>query len=158
LVAVARQHGIKKAKDNDSIGKLFIPYLRRAEESVLGSVLVQLSLVLAASRQNGANVLREAATLYKVDADAIALKVRQEFAAKDKAKAEKKPPVKTAYPSPALSWPRIRPGPFFGAGRTRFGFSRTLSSLALPASARRLRGRSQVPPPAPFPLLRQWVQ
>jgi ParB family chromosome partitioning protein len=96
LVAVARQHGIKKAKDHDSIGKLFIPYLRRAEESVLGSVLVQLSLVLAASRQNGANVLREAATLYKVDADAIALKVRQEFAAKDKAKAEKKPPVKTA--------------------------------------------------------------
>ncbi|MEI9979960.1 MAG: chromosome partitioning protein ParB [Edaphobacter sp.] len=97
LVAVARQHGIKKAKDNDSIGKLFVAYLRRAEESVLGSVLVQLSLVLAASRQNGANVLREAATLYKVDADAIALKVKQEFAAKDKAKAEqKKQPAKAA--------------------------------------------------------------
>ncbi|MGD0445101.1 MAG: hypothetical protein ABSA39_14300 [Edaphobacter sp.] len=27
LVAVARQHGIKKAKDNDSIGKLFVVYL-----------------------------------------------------------------------------------------------------------------------------------
>jgi ParB family chromosome partitioning protein len=93
LVALARQHGIKKAKDNDSISKLFVTYLRRAEESVLGSVLVQLSLVLAASRQNGANILREAATLYKVDADAIALKVKQEFAAKEKA--EKKPPVKT---------------------------------------------------------------
>jgi ParB family transcriptional regulator, chromosome partitioning protein len=69
LLAVARQHGIKKAKDNDSIGKLFVTYLRRAEESVLGSVLVQLSLVLAASRQNGTSVLRDAATLYKVDAD-----------------------------------------------------------------------------------------
>jgi ParB family chromosome partitioning protein len=92
LVAVARQHGIKKAKDSDFIGKLFVAYLRRTEESVLGSVLVQLSLVLAGSRQNGASVLRDAATLYKVDADAIALKVKQEFAAKDKAKATKKSP------------------------------------------------------------------
>ena len=91
LVAVARQHGIKKAKDNDSIGKLFVTYLRRAEESALGSVLVQLSLILAASRQNGVNVLRDVATLYKVDADAIALKVKQEFAAKAKVKGEKKP-------------------------------------------------------------------
>ena len=94
LVAVARQHGIRKAKDNDSIGKLFAAYLRRAEESILGSVLVQLSLVLAASRQNGTNVLRDAATLYKVDADAIALKVKQEFATKETAKITKKSPTK----------------------------------------------------------------
>jgi ParB family chromosome partitioning protein len=95
LTAIARQHGIKKAKDTDFIGKQFVAYLRRAEESILGAVLVQLSLVLAASRQNGANVFREAATLYKVDVDAIGLKVKQEFAAKDKAKAEKKQPTKT---------------------------------------------------------------
>jgi ParB family transcriptional regulator, chromosome partitioning protein len=86
LVAVARQHGIKKAKDNDSIGKLFAAYLRRTEESVLGSVLVQLTLVMAASRSNGATVLRDAATLYKVDVEAIALKVKQEFATREKAK------------------------------------------------------------------------
>jgi ParB family chromosome partitioning protein len=36
LAVVARQHGIKKAKDGDSIGKLFAAYLRRAEESALG--------------------------------------------------------------------------------------------------------------------------
>jgi ParB family chromosome partitioning protein len=96
LIAVARQHSIRKAKDNDSIGKLFVAYLRRAEESILGSVLVQLSLVLAASRQNRANMLREAATLYKVDVDAIGLKVKQEFAAKDKAKLAKKPVSKSA--------------------------------------------------------------
>ena len=100
LIAVARQHGIKKAKDNDAIGKLFVAYLRRAEESALGRVLVQLSLVLAASRQNGANVLRDAATLYKVDADAIALKVKQEFAAKEKTKGEKKPTAKAGTPQP----------------------------------------------------------
>jgi ParB family chromosome partitioning protein len=86
LMAVARQHGIKKAKDNDSIGKLFVVYLRRADESVLGSVLVQLTLIMAASRSNGATVLRDAATLYKVDANAIALKVKQEIAVKEKAK------------------------------------------------------------------------
>src|ERR1700679_4206542 len=32
LEIVARQRGIKKAKDNDSIAKLFTAYLRRAEE------------------------------------------------------------------------------------------------------------------------------
>ena len=95
LVVVARQHGIKKAKDSDSISKLFAVYLRRTDESILGSVLVQLSLVLAASRQNGTNVLRDAATLYKVDADAIALKVKQEFAAKEKTKKASKPEPKT---------------------------------------------------------------
>jgi hypothetical protein len=31
-------------------------------------------------------VLRDAASIYKVDADAIALKVKQEFAAKEKAR------------------------------------------------------------------------
>jgi ParB family transcriptional regulator, chromosome partitioning protein len=33
LTVLARQHGIKKAKDNDSIEKLFIAYLRRTDES-----------------------------------------------------------------------------------------------------------------------------
>ncbi len=33
--------------------------------------------------------------MHKVDTDAIAVKVKHEVAAKDKARAEKKPPVKT---------------------------------------------------------------
>jgi ParB family transcriptional regulator, chromosome partitioning protein len=40
-------------------------------------------------------VPKEAAALYKVDIDVIAAKVKQEFAAKEKAKAEKKPVAKT---------------------------------------------------------------
>jgi ParB family chromosome partitioning protein len=39
-------------------------------------------------------VLRDAAAAYKVDVDAIGLKVKQEFAAKDKGKLEKKPAPK----------------------------------------------------------------
>ena len=98
LEIVARQHGIKREKDSDSIAKLFAAYLRRAEESVLGSVLVELTILLTAARQQTTQVLNEAAALYKVDTDAIAAKVKQEFAAKDKAKAAKKaapkPPAK----------------------------------------------------------------
>ena len=90
LEIVARQHGIKKAKDNDAIGKLFAAYLRRAEESALGGVLVELTILLSATRSSSAQVLRDAATAYKVDTDAIALKVKQEFAARDKAKTAKK--------------------------------------------------------------------
>ena len=96
LVVVARQHGIKKAKDSDSIGKLFAAYLRRAEESALGGLLVEITILHSAMRQNAAQVLRDAATAYKVDVDAIGLKVKQEFATKEKTRLSKKPPTKVA--------------------------------------------------------------
>src|SRR6202044_1507118 len=86
LSIIARRYGIKKAKDSDSVAKLFAAYLRRAEESVLGSVLIETTILFMSARQNPAQVLYEAATLYKVDTDAIAAKVKQEFAAKEKAK------------------------------------------------------------------------
>jgi ParB family chromosome partitioning protein len=94
LAVVARQHGIKKAKDSDSIGKLFAAYLRRTEESALGGLLVEMTILHAATRHNAAEVLRDAASAYKVDVDAIGLKVKQEFAAKEKARLTKKPPAK----------------------------------------------------------------
>jgi len=91
LTIVARRYGIKKAKDSDSLGKLFAAYLRRSEESVLGSVLVETTILyISARHQNPAQVLHEAAAAYKVDTDAIALKVKQEFAAKAKPQAAKK--------------------------------------------------------------------
>ncbi len=95
IAALARQYGIKKAKENDSIGRLFLAYLRQAEESILGSVLVQLAILLAASRGNSAQVLRDAAAVYKVDTEAIAAKVKREFAEREKAKATKKAPPKS---------------------------------------------------------------
>ena len=95
LEIVARQHGIKREKDSDSIAKLFAAYLRRAEESVLGSVLVELTVLLAVARQQTTQVLNEAAAYYKVDTDAIATKVKQEFALKDKTKNAKKPTPKS---------------------------------------------------------------
>jgi len=91
---LAKQHGIKKAKDNDSIGKLFAAFLRRADESTLGRAVVQSAILLAASRGNASQVLRDAATAYKVDTDALAAKVKQEFAAKEKAKTASKPAPK----------------------------------------------------------------
>jgi ParB family chromosome partitioning protein len=98
LEIVARQRGIKWEKGSDSLAKLFASYLRRADEGALGSVLVELTILLTAARHQTAQVLNDAAAVYKVDTDAIAAKVKQEFAAKDKAKAAKKdapkPPAK----------------------------------------------------------------
>lgn len=91
---VARQHGIKKAQEADSLGKLFAAFLRRADESTLGKAVVESVLLLSASRGNAAQVLRDAAAIYKVDTDTIAAKVKQEFTAKEKAKTEKKPKSK----------------------------------------------------------------
>jgi ParB family chromosome partitioning protein len=90
LAIVAKRYGIRKAKDGDSLGKLFAAYLRRAEESVLGKVLVETTILYMATRHNPSQVLRDAAAVYKVDTDAIALKVKQEFAAKEKTQTAKK--------------------------------------------------------------------
>jgi ParB family chromosome partitioning protein len=98
LEIVARQRGIKRQKKSDSIGKPFAAYLHRAEENVLGGALVELTILLSATRHQTTKVLSEAAAFYKVDTGAIGAKVKQEFAAKDKAKgannAAPKPPAK----------------------------------------------------------------
>lgn len=95
---LAKQHGIKKAKESESIVKLFAAFLRRSDEGTLGRAVVEAVILLTASRGNTAHVLRDAATVYKVDTDTIAAKIKQELAVKDKARRAKqstsKQPVK----------------------------------------------------------------
>jgi hypothetical protein len=86
LQTLARQHGIRKDRETDMLDKLFTAFLRRADEGTLMRLLVEVTVVLAIGRSNGTNALREAAMVYKVDTDATALKVKQEFAAKAKGK------------------------------------------------------------------------
>jgi ParB family transcriptional regulator, chromosome partitioning protein len=100
---LARQHGIKKAKENEAVGKLFAAYLRRSDESTLGRAVVEAVVLLAASRGNTAQVLREAASAYKVDTNAIAATTKQEFKAKEKAQAERK--ASTKQPTKAAGKP-----------------------------------------------------
>ncbi len=91
LEIVARNRGIKKAKNSDSIPKLLSAYIRKADEGELGRLLVEMVIIHAARTQpNASNVLKQAAEHYKVDTDAITLKVKHEFAAKSKAQAAKK--------------------------------------------------------------------
>ena len=92
---LARQHGIRQKRDDGGIAKTFSAFLRRADEGTLSRLLVESSILLAASRGNAAAILKEAATAYKVDTDAIAAKVRQEFIAKEKAKKTPQPSTKT---------------------------------------------------------------
>ncbi len=86
LEMLARQHGIRRKRDDGGIAKTFAVFLRRADEGALSRLLVEVSILIAASRGNPAVILKEAATAYKVDTDAITAKVRQEFTAKEKAK------------------------------------------------------------------------
>jgi ParB family chromosome partitioning protein len=93
---LARQHGIRQKRDDGGLAKTFAAFLRRADEGTLYRLLVESSILLAASRGNPSSVLKDAATAYKVDTDAIAAKVRQEFTAKEKAKKTAQPAVKAA--------------------------------------------------------------
>ena len=76
--------------------KTLAAFLRRSDEGTLSRMLVEASILLAATRGNPSAVLKDAATAYKVDTDAIAAKVKQEFAAKEKAKKTPPPATKTA--------------------------------------------------------------
>lgn len=88
---LAKQHGIRQKRDDGGIKKTLVAFIRRADEGTLSRLLVESSILLAASRGNPTTVLKDAATVYKVDIDAISTKVRQEFAAKEKLKKEAKP-------------------------------------------------------------------
>jgi ParB family chromosome partitioning protein len=86
LEIVARSRSIKP-KEGESVPKLLTAFVRRAEESALGKLIVE-TVILLSSRtpSDGGKVLRAAAQAYKVDTDSIALKVKHEFAAKQKAR------------------------------------------------------------------------
>jgi ParB family chromosome partitioning protein len=98
---LAKQYGIKKTKENESVSKLFTAFLRRADESTLGRAVVEAIVLLTASRGNASHVLRDAAEFYTVDVAAITTQVKQEFATKEKAKAAKKDAPKPPAKAPA---------------------------------------------------------
>jgi ParB family chromosome partitioning protein len=104
---LARQHGIKKVKENESISKLFTAFLRRADESTLGRAVVEAVVLLTTSRGNASHVLRDAAEFYKVDVAAITTKVKLEFAAKEKAKAAKTVTPKQPAKAPSKTAKRV---------------------------------------------------
>jgi ParB family transcriptional regulator, chromosome partitioning protein len=66
-------------------------------------MIVEAAILLSArSQADGGKVLRAAAQAYGVETDAVALKVKQEFAAKEKArKATKSEPKPAAKPKRA---------------------------------------------------------
>jgi len=93
---LARQHGIRQKRDDGGIKKTFTAFVRRADEGTLSRLLVEASILLSASRGNPTVILKEAAATYKVDTEAITTRVRQEFAAKEKAKKAAQPAAKNA--------------------------------------------------------------
>jgi len=87
LVVLIRQHGISKPKEGEAPAKLLAAFFAKSEESKLGRILIEIVILLFMHNQTEAGrILRDAAQVYKVDVDAVAAKVRQEFAAKDKSK------------------------------------------------------------------------
>jgi ParB family transcriptional regulator, chromosome partitioning protein len=96
LEMLARQHGIRQKRDDGGVAKTLSAFIRRADEGTLSRLLVETSILLATSRGNATTILRDAATAYKVETDAIAAKVRQEFAAKEKTKKAQQAAAKSA--------------------------------------------------------------
>ncbi len=103
LAILIRQHGVGKPKDGEAPAKLLAVFLPKAEESKLGRILVETVILLSMHNQTDtAKVLRDAAQAYKVDIDAMSATIKQEFAAKEKAKTVKK----TAPKPPAKAQPK----------------------------------------------------
>ena len=164
IETLARQHGIRQKRDEGGIAKTLLAFMRRADEGTLSRLMVEATILLAASRQNGTTVLKDAATLYKVDTEAIGQKVKQEFAAKAKAKKEAKPEAKpVARPRKRPSVPSLRGAanlpplvslaPKIAQEDTASVSPCTHVPALAPAPARRLRGRTTFLLPAPSPAL-----
>lgn len=85
LAIIGRARGIR-AKADEAIGKLLIAYAKKADESTLGKLIVETSILLAIRGTNDVGgALKAGAQTYKVDNDAILRKVQHEFAMKEKA-------------------------------------------------------------------------
>ena len=96
LEMAARNRSIK-AKDGESVAKLLTAFVRKADEGTIGKLIVEVVILLSARLQSdGGKILRAAAQAYGVDTGAVALKVKQEFAAKEKARKATKPEQKPA--------------------------------------------------------------
>jgi ParB family chromosome partitioning protein len=90
LGTVARNRCIK-AKESESTAKLLAAFVRKADEGTIGKLIVEAVILLSAgTNKDGGKTLRAAAHVYDVDPDAIALKVKQEFATKSQTEAAKK--------------------------------------------------------------------
>jgi ParB family chromosome partitioning protein len=94
LAILARSRGIRPA-GGEPIGKLLNAFIQKADESTLGRLLVEAVILLSSRSQSDAGkALKTAAQLYKVDTDAIALKVKQEFITKEKVRKASKADAK----------------------------------------------------------------
>jgi ParB family chromosome partitioning protein len=104
---LAREHSIRQNRDDGGIAKTLTAFLRRSEKGTLSRMLVKSSILLAATRGNPSAVLKDAATAYKVDTDAVTAKVKLEFAAKEKARKTAQPSSHTPLISEAITkWNR----------------------------------------------------
>jgi len=92
LAVIFRLYGIGKANGNaEAPAKLLASFLRKADESTLGRVLVAITILQTAHSSNeSAKALRETAEFYQVDVAAITAKVKEEFKAKEKTQAARK--------------------------------------------------------------------
>jgi ParB family chromosome partitioning protein len=96
LAMVARNRGIRP-NEGQSVGKLLTAFIRKADEGELNRLTIEIVILLAArSQSDRGKVLKAAAQTYNVNADAIGLKVKQEFTAREKAKQPQKIEVKLA--------------------------------------------------------------
>jgi ParB family chromosome partitioning protein len=98
LEMAARNRSIK-AKEGESAAKLLTAFVRKADEGTVGKLIVETVILLSArSQPDGNKILHTAAQVYGIDTDAVALKVKQEFTAKERArkatKSEPKPTTK----------------------------------------------------------------
>ena len=93
---VARNRSIK-GKEGESASKLLTAFIRKADEGTIGKMTIEAVILLSARNQaDGGKTLHAAAQVYGVDTEAVALKVKQEFAAKEKARKDPKVQMKPA--------------------------------------------------------------
>jgi ParB family chromosome partitioning protein len=92
---IMKVHRLTPKKEEDTLLKTLQVYLRTSSEGALSRFIMEMSILHRVhSAPNGNRILTEAAKEYGINTDAVLAKVKQEFAAKAKAKSEAKPAAK----------------------------------------------------------------
>ena len=96
---LAKRHKLEIDKSSTSPAELMLRHISRYHEGGLSRLLLEISLLESAYRNDGesdSDVLLNTAKRYRVDAEKIQKSVAQEFAAKQKKKEKKTTPNKDA--------------------------------------------------------------
>jgi hypothetical protein len=154
---LARQHGIRQKRDDGGVKKTFTAFVRRADEGTLSRLVVEASILLAASRGNSTVILKKPPPPTRWTPTPSPPRYVRSLLQRRRPRGRHNQPPRVQRKQPSAS--HLRGGESAAPRINRAQEEPALVSpptlIPLPALARRLRGRRYAPVILLAPLIRR---